>query len=583
MFKGTFYNKDHKCDIIFDNCDYYNDNQGLSVYFWGDIYGIDRLGFSESGKNAEIISKIYKDGGYSRFKEVDGIYTYILVHDLKLYIVRDHHGANSQVYYNKSYFASSLSLLTETPDFNTEPDKLKLSSFLSNGYISTPDTAFRNVKKLGAGEVLCFENNEIKVYNLFDTDGILPSKDSISIEEASEKYGQLHLDAIKRRVSGKKSVGLLLSGGYDSGSNLAALRKFHTGDIYTFSIGFKNDKWSELPQAKCMSDTFETIHSVYEIDGSEIDYLEEIVRHLGDPFVEGGLMVNYAAMKLVSTNKPDVILGGDGSDQYFGTTGREIALNILLDKYGLKPAVGLFNKALSNSVFDRDNKFYKLKFHTDKILNILDGDMFGFPDFRLKQLLIDKSDFSGKGNYTYPGRDFEKLYTLHAYKTDLEKTINQVIIFKASKIAEMFDANLTFPFLDLDLYEFLKVLPVRHKVKGDDLKSMAKGHGTSKYLLKYHYKPLLPEQITNKKKQGGFAPMPLFFADNNRFDAISERILSSGVCKSFLRREKVEEFLGNYKNEKNNEAWFWYKQNKAIQVFNIYVLALWWDIFIDGK
>lgn len=583
MFKGTFYNKDHKCDIIFDNCDYYNDNQGLSVYFWGDIYGIDRLGFSKSGKNAEIISKIYKDGGYSRFKEVDGIYTYILVHDLKLYIVRDHHGANSQVYYNKSYFASSLSLLTETPDFNTEPDKLKLSSFLSNGYISTPYTAFRNVKKLGAGEVLCFENNEIKVYNLFDTDGILPSKDSISIEEASEKYGQLHLDAIKRRVSGKKSVGLLLSGGYDSGSNLAALRKFHTGDIYTFSIGFKNDKWSELPQAKCMSDTFETIHSVYEIDGSEIDYLEEIVRHLGDPFVEGGLMVNYAAMKLVSTNKPDVILGGDGSDQYFGTTGREIALNILLDKYGLKPAVGLFNKALSNSVFDRDNKFYKLKFHTDKILNILDGDMFGFPDFRLKQLLIDKSDFSGKGNYTYPGRDFEKLYTLHAYKTDLEKTINQVIIFKASKIAEMFDANLTFPFLDLDLYEFLKVLPVRHKVKGDDLKSMAKGHGTSKYLLKYHYKPLLPEQITNKKKQGGFAPMPLFFADNNRFDAISERILSSGVCKSFLRREKVEEFLGNYKNEKNNEAWFWYKQNKAIQVFNIYVLALWWDIFIDGK
>ncbi len=583
MFKGTFKKYDFKYDIIFENCDYFNDNQGISVYFWGNIYGIQRLGFSESGTDAEQICGIYKDGGYSRFKEVDGIYTFILVHDSKLFIVRDHHGANSQVYYNHSHFASSLSLLRESPDFNTEPDKLKLSSFLSNGYISTPETAFLNVKKLGAGEVLCFDNNGIKVYNLFNTDGILPSKDTVSIDEASERYGQLHLDAIKRRVSGKKSIGLLLSGGYDSGSNLAALRKFHTGDIYTFSIGFKNDKWSEIPQAKCMSDTFETIHSVYEIDGSEIDYLEDIVRHLGDPFVEGGLMVNYAAMKLVSSNKPAVILGGDGSDQYFGTTGREIALNILLDKYGLKPAVGLFNKALSNPFFDRDNIFYKLKFHTDKILNILDGDMFGFPDFRLKQLLIDKSDFSGKGKYTYPGSDFEKLYTLHTYKTDLEKTINQVIIFKASKIAEMFDANLTFPFLDLDLYEFLKILPVNLKVNGDDLKGIAKGYGTSKYLLKYHYKPLLPEQITNKKKQGGFAPMPIFFADDRRFDIITEKILSSNVCKDFLKKDKIKAFLSDYKSEKINDAWFWYKQNKAIQVFNIYVLALWWDIFIDGK
>lgn len=40
---------------------------------------------------------------------------------------------------------------------------------------------------------------------------------------------------------------------------------------------------------------------------------------------------------------------------------------------------------------------------------------------------------------------------------------------------------------------------------------IARGRGTAKYLLKHHYKSLLPEAITSKKKQGGFAPMPLFF------------------------------------------------------------------------
>ena len=77
-----------------------------------------------------------------------------------------------------------------------------------------------------------------------------------------------------------------------------------------------------------MSETFGTIHTEYEIDGSEITALPDIVDFLGDPFVEGGLMVNYTVMKLIGHNKPDVILGGDGSDQYFGTSGREIAFII---------------------------------------------------------------------------------------------------------------------------------------------------------------------------------------------------------------------------------------------------------------
>ena len=63
------------------------------------------------------------------------------------------------------------------------------------------------------------------------------------------------------------------------------------------------------------------------MDGSEIKALPALVEQLGDPFVEGGLMVNYAVMRLIGKEKPDVILGGDGNDQYFGTSGREVALH----------------------------------------------------------------------------------------------------------------------------------------------------------------------------------------------------------------------------------------------------------------
>lgn len=66
-------------------------------------------------------------------------------------------------------------------------------------------------------------------------------------------------------------------------------------------------------------------------------------------------------------------------------------------------------------------------------------------------------------------RSFEYLYTQHNYKTDVEKIINQVILFKASKIADMFGNHLVFPYMDLDLYMFLMRLPVRYKCKGDSV------------------------------------------------------------------------------------------------------------------
>lgn len=53
-------------------------------------------------------------------------------------------------------------------------------------------------------------------------------------------------------------------------------------------------------------------------------------------------MVNYAVMRLIGKEKPDVILGGDGNDQYFGTSGREVALHYLISRYGMKPIVNFY-------------------------------------------------------------------------------------------------------------------------------------------------------------------------------------------------------------------------------------------------
>lgn len=95
---------------------------------------------------------------------------------------------------------------------------------------------------------------------------------------------------------------------------------------------------------------------------------------------------------------------------------------------------------------------------------------------------------------------------------------------------------------------------------------------------------MLPEAITSKKKQGGFAPMPLFFKDNRQRARIADYIMQSSITRDFLKRDVVESFIRQYDREASEAGnWFWYKQNKAIQYFNLLTLSIWWERFVEGK
>ena len=148
----------------------------------------------------------------------------------------------------------------------------------------------------------------------------------------------------------------------------------------------------------------------------------------------------------------------------------------------------------------------------------------------------------------------------------------------------MFDNNLTFPYMDNELYDFLQQLPVNLQCKGDSAIDLAKGKGIAKFLLKNHYKPMLPTEITQKKKQGGFAPMPIFFKDKAQRARINDFIMSSAISDSFLNKNALNEFVTKYDKEASQEGnWFWYKQNKSIQYFNLLALTIWWEEFIENK
>ena len=559
-------------------------NQGIKVEFYGSIYNRDSINTNKSLSDNELIEFLYTTKGYESFGTLDGAFLIMIKDGESTIVARDRHAIGSQLYYNEKCYANSLELLQKIDSNNYVANKEAIVEFMMRGYIAPQRSSFLNVNKLGAGEVLIYKGGKFERFKLQGKSIRIDTSRIKSIDDASQYYKELHQNAIKRRIDGASSVGLLLSGGYDSGSNLSALREIYTGELSSFTVGFKGDSWSEKPLARILSNHFGTTHHEYDIDGSEIENLPSIIKHLGDPFVEGGLMVNYAAMKMVNQNRTDVIIGGDGSDQYFGTSGRELALHHLLAKSKLKPlAKGVFGM-LSNNKVDNNNTLYKIRFHLNKVLDVLEGDNFGFQPYQLKKMII--GGFKNPLIYTMnDNSSFNNIYEQHRLLSDIDKIINQVILFKASRMAEMFENKMVFPFMDLNLYHLLKIVPREYKCKVDGgLLGAARGHLTSKYLLKKAYKESLPKEITERKKQGGFAPMPIFFNDAKRRKRIKEFILSSSICGELLDKTAVGHFITNYENTYGDSTiWFWHHQNSAIQYFNLLTLAIWWEIFVIGR
>lgn len=563
------------------------ESHNLRLFFYGTLHNRDILQAAPEDTNAKLAAEVFFNDMLSGFSRLDGSFTIVYYSEKECGIVRDHHGTYHPIYYTSDgSFATSWQFLEKRLEKPLVCNNISLSAFLQHGIRDKEHFIISGIYALNAGEHVKMNEAGFPILDLVIRHAykVVVEKNP-DVEEYSRRYGELHVQAVRRRIGDSRRVGILLSGGYDSGSNLAALRSIYDGEIDSYSVGFKGDTWTELPLARLMSKTFNTRHHEYEIDGSEICALPDIVRFFGEPFVEGGLMVNYCAMRMIGEDKPEIILGGDGSDQYFGTSGREVALHYLAARTGIRPLLRGMNDLLNHKIFDSGGKLSRINFHLDKIIHILEGERFGFSDLALRELLQNaKEDFCPAKPPKTDTRSFEHLYTQHAMASDLEIVINRIILFKASRMAQMFCNNLSFPFMDLELYNFLQELPIGLKCKGGSSLDIASGRFTSKYLLKHHYKSLLPEEITSKKKQGGFAPMPLFFCDLVQRTHFKEFILSSNIFDNFLSRGAVEKFLMDYDREALcTNTWFWHRQNRALQYFNLLTLVTWWVEFVEKR
>lgn len=524
----------------------FNEDESVVVVCNGEIYNfielreelIARGHTFRTGSDTEVLVHLYEEEGMKMLEKLNGMFGFAL-YDLKqnrLFVARDRLG-KKPLYYalheDALVFGSEIKSLLRFPGFPREVDYSAMMNLLTFNYIPVPKTLFKGISKLPPGTYLSLVDGEVSLHTYWEMATGHEQYD-ISEEEAKGRLQELVSDAVRLRLRSDVPVGAFLSGGVDSSSVVAMMAEQVEEQFKTFSIGFEEEAFNELPFAQLVSELYHTEHITEVVKSQSIDMMPDVIWYTDNPHGDVSFIPTLNLSQLASRHVK-VTLTGDGADELFaGYEKYDMAMKLegtdeeRWQQYHAK-----------TSVFEPE---HKQQLVSDELLALDDSD-------QIIQAAYDKT----AGNLLDRILYFDMYYLLEG---------NNLV--KPDRMAMAVGVETRVPFLDYRVVDFVTRLP-----------SALKWHeGTKKYLLKNMMRDRLPSEILDRKKQMFTVPIGEWIKNDLKdlFRAVllSERFLARG----YYKRELVEQMLNDHIEGRNNYT---------RQLRLLLVLELWHRIFIDRE
>src|SRR4029077_9159557 len=137
-----------------------------------------------------------------------------------------------------------------------------------------------------------------------------------SVADWIEAVGDQFRETVRAHQIADVPVGAFLSGGLDSSAVTAALVESGAGRIQTFSIGFQEDRFNELPYARQVAERFGTTHFEQIVTCEAVQSLNDLVTYFDEPFADASAIPTMCVSRLARQHVK-VVLSGDGGDEAF--------------------------------------------------------------------------------------------------------------------------------------------------------------------------------------------------------------------------------------------------------------------------
>ncbi len=419
----------------------------------------------------------------------------------QLTLYRDRLGIKPLYYYkdeNNFIFGSEIKALLNSGLVTAEENTSSYDSYLAYRYVPEPNTFFKNIYHLQAGNKMIVSISKNKLTTETSTYWELPnanfSDENISPEKETEYINstkEILLKAIKLRTISDVPVGSYLSGGVDSSLLSAVIAKNNTG-LNTYTIGFKDEKYNEFKYSDIIAKQYKTNHHQILIENSDnyINEWEQLISYRDQPLgVPNEIPLAIMSRKL--KEEITVVLSGEGADELFGGYGK------------------IFRFPFHNSS-DKWSDFIKLYEYVPR--EIRDSILLTPKDQRQKLDNNVKRIFETSTKEDAIFQFFHK-YHIKGLLQRLDTTTMQASV--EGRV----------PFLDHQLIEYVyKNIPhsLKLKWKSDELKQEAKKlspneysevYDTPKYILKKIAEEFLPKDIIYRKKMGFPVPLNEWFSE----------------------------------------------------------------------
>ena len=528
------------------------------IVFNGEIYNfqehrdaLEKEGYAfASRSDTEVIMALYHKYGKACLQYLRGMFAFAIYDERErtIFCARDRVGKKPFKYYlddNVFLFASELKAILTQPEYTKAPDYEAIHHYLTLQYVPAPLTGFVGIKKLEPAHFLFVDLKTKKVekerYWKLDYTQKLDLSETEWKKEILEKLEE----SVKLRMISDVPIGAFLSGGIDSSAVVAMMARNSTQSIKTFSIGFKEEKYNELPYAKMVAERFQTDHTEFIVEPDAIDVLPMLVRHYEEPYADSSALPTYYVSKL-TRDHVTVALNGDGGDENFAGYTRYAAFQIsnFLDHFDAlnrligKPTTAFLAKRIKNTFFNRLHRFSR-SLSDDYRCRYLSYTAY-FTNEQKSRLYTDEFKAKVRNHNTYDiiAEQFlqsgSKNRTEQAVYADFMTYLPEDLMTKVDIASMTVALEGRSPFLDHEMLELSARIPFNLKLKGFNNK---------KYILKESLRGIIPDEVMFRPKMGFGVPIDHWF--RGELKAYTENKLSNGqlVARSLFKPEAIKRIL----------------------------------------
>ena len=557
------------------------------VVFNGEIYNFPSLreNLEAAGErfvghsDTEILLRLFLRDGLERcLQQLRGMFAFAVWdrHEQRLSLARDRIGVKPLVYAqsgDRFLFGSEIqSLFALDPSLSRAPDFQAIDHYLTLQYIPAPMSGFAAIRKLPPAHAMTVKDGRIeRLFRYWQIDS--ERRSTLDFDQACEAVREKVLEATRLRLVSDVPLGAFLSGGIDSSITVAAMARLGAAPLKTFSIGFEDERFNELPHAAEIARHVGTDHHEMMVRADAAALMPRLIDHLGEPLADNSVIPTFCVSQFART-QVTVALTGDGGDETFGGYRRFYQIRRMdwLARHGLIPAwrgLRQFTVALEGKLRPSRRRGSFPATRADQMLDMQGLDRYKhllafYTDEEKQPLLtpalreaIGQSQTSDYLRQHFPGQHGQVQDILNAYlRLDLETYLPEDILFKVDIASMANSLECRSPFLDHELIELGFSLPGHYKLTSG---------GRHKHLLKQAFRDWLPEGFMDRPKKGFSVPLGRWLKEDLS-EMLRDLLLGQKTLAPWIRQEVVERYVNEHVSG---------QAGHGMRLWPLLVLALW--------